>query len=171
MSNKNEFERIRLSFGKVKTDMQEISNLIATNTDNFFQKHQVLAEEVYKLTHGLRDELNNLKLNHKTNPTQKGIKYDSLKEEITFLKKNMNNVIQNNADVYNLLDRIKTNEVGIKELKKRLGTDELEIHLLKERLIEKDYEVKKMKEVNVHMLDVIDDLTQTEQEMLKPTIK
>jgi len=166
MTNKKEFERIRESFGKVKKDMQQISNLIASNTEHFFEKHQGLADEVYKLTHGIRNELNNINHHNNTN-TSTNKEHESLKEEVKFLKQSMNDVIKNNADVYNLLDRIKTNELSIAELKKRLGTDELEIHLLKERLIEKDYEVKKMKEVNVHMLDVIDDLSSTEQEMLE----
>jgi len=127
MTNKKEFERIRQSFGKVKQDMEEISSLITSNTQHFFEKHQGLADEVYKLTHGLRNELNNITHNvNKENSKNK--EYNSLKEEVKFLKEHMNDVMKNNADVYNLLDRIKTNELSIAELKKRLGTDELEIH-------------------------------------------
>ena len=167
MTDKKEFERIRQSFGKVKEDMQNITHLISTNTEDFFQKHKGLANEVYKLTQGLRDELNNIKVNHQTN---KNTNDGPIKEEIKFLKENMQDVLKNNADVYNLLDRIKSNEIGVKDLKKKLGTDELEIHLLKERLIEKDFEVKKMKEINIHMLDVMDDLSNIEEHIISTKI-
>jgi len=162
MSHKEEFEKIRKSFLKVKDDMGHLSGLITNNTDSFFEKHKSLSNEVFMLVNSLKNQIEEIKTkNISTHPEIKEVKND-----VKHLKDHMMDVAKNNADVYAILDRIKSNDVSINELKKRLDTDELEIHLLKERLLEKDFEVKKMKEVNSHMLNVIDELTDIEERIL-----
>jgi DNA repair exonuclease SbcCD ATPase subunit len=163
MSQKEEFSKIKNSFLKVKEDINNLNELIVSNTDNFFQKHNSLSNEVFNLITSLKIEIDKLK----EKKTEKKINNVSdIKEDVKHLKNHMNDIVKNNADVYAILDRIKKNDININDLKKRLDSDELEIHLLKERLLEKDFEVKKMKKVNTHILSVIDEITDIEKKIL-----
>lgn len=162
MSHKEEFNKIKNSFVKVKEDMGKLNDLIVNNTEDFFSHHKKLSDEVMHLSNALKNNLTHHRVEHSNSKD-----HHKLAEDVKHLKNTISDVVKKNVDFYNLFDRMSKNENNLLEVKKRLDADELEIHILKEKLIEKDFEIKKLKEINVHVVKIIDELREVEEKLLK----
>ncbi len=173
MSISYEFSKIRESFRNVKNDMEKITEKINSNYDEFIKNHQDLSNQIQLLSLDLSKKLAKFKLEHLESQNNSKIPQTKeildMKEEIEKLKKEIKHTHKENHKINDTIEQIKQNKKDIQELKTKLGSSELEIHLLKERIIEKDIELKQIKQISSHLLNILDELTSAEIEILNKT--
>lgn len=165
-----EFSKVKDAFKKVKTDMDIITDKIHENYDNFLQEHKLMQENVHNLSNELKKHLDYFKSNHLENidavPKKEILE---IKNEISQLKEELSQTFRKTAEFNDLIFSINDNTSQIKDLKEKIHSNELEIYLLKERLVEKDLELTKMKDTSKHLLDIIDELSRAELDLLNKT--
>lgn len=167
MNTYHEFSKIKDAFSKVREDMSFLVTKVSENYDEFMKNHQKLSNEVSLLSKQLHENLDKLRQDdslHLKNASSSEIEF--LKREIKDLKEEVKNSHKVHFDMTSTIDNVKKNSEDIKDLKDKLRNGELEIYLLKERLLEKDIELKQIKDVNKHMFNLIDELSNIELELI-----
>jgi predicted nucleic acid-binding Zn-ribbon protein len=171
MSNiQNEFSKIKLGFVKVKNDMNYLAEKIHNNYEDFKAHHSRLSEEIKELSINARKNIEILKLKENSEDSNK-IKenkdeINNIKLELKELKNEVHKTREEHKKIENLLSNIKNpssqNSKGIKDLKEKLKSSELEIYLLKEKMNEQDEQLKNIKDINKHLFNIIEELTNAE---------
>lgn len=172
MNIAQEFFKVRHSFGKVKEDMNFISNKISENYDEFMKEHKKLASEVEILTNEIKNNLTKIKQVHLTDTSSYNEKeVHDLKSEMKLLKKEIIEIQKDHSNFASSIEKVSKNKKEIKSLKDKLHSSELELFLLKDKLAEKDVEIKQIKEISRHLYDVVDELSKTELDLVNLTNK
>jgi len=165
-----EFSKVKDAFKKVKTDMDEITDKIYGNYNHFLKEHENMQHEIKKLSKQIQEGLDHFKNNHLKNidsVPQKEIL--DIRKEIADLKLEISKTYHISQEFNDTLELVKRNQGEIKDLKNKIHSNDLEICLLKEKLLEKDLQLTKLKDVNAHMLNIMDELSRTELEILNRT--
>jgi len=165
-----EFSKVKGAFKKVKEDMDEITQKIYDNSNHFLKEHESMQEEIKKLSKQIQEGLDHFKKNHLQNIDSVPPKdILDIKTEISELKLEISKTYHISQDFNDMLESVKRNKSEIKDLKNKMHSNELEICLLKEKLLEKDLQLTKLKDVNAHMLNIMDELSRAELEILNKT--
>lgn len=177
-----ELSKIRDAFIRVRNDMNFLSQNIMTHYDEHKKNHSLLSEELSKLSDEVRNYIqehknsfnshlsSESKLDYKPEVSKKHL--HDLKDSIRDLKKELSHVQKEHLQLIGLVEKIDKSKVDtgdFKELENKYRSTELELHLLKEKLSKKDVEIETLKEVNNKMFSIIDELTNTELELLEAT--
>lgn len=167
-----EFSKIRGSFDNVKNDMKTITDKINVNYDEFVSSHSALTNQIGELSKNVIEVLAHFKTNHlntekKMAPT---VELLELKSQIKELKKEIVKIQNQNHKINNTVSDLKKKDTDLKQIKKSLESSDLEIFLLKERVSEKDTEIIQLKNISKHMLQVMDELSKMEIDILNKTL-
>ena len=172
-----EFSRVKGAFKKVRNDMDEITEQIYENYNHFVKQHEGMQDEIKKLSKEIKEGLLHFNDNHLKNIDSVSHKEIlDISKELSDLKKEISQTYHKSREFNDMLELVKKNkkslddnEKNMRDLKDKVRTNELEIYLLKEKLAEKDLQLHKLKDVNKHMLDIIDDISRAEIEILNKT--
>lgn len=165
-----EFSKIKESFKRVKEDMIIIENKINSNYDDFLNSHKVFKKELNIITDNLKQKLDFFKLNHLDGSNNNGNfghkNLLDIKAEISNLKKQMQVILDQNYKINQVLQKKNLEEDKYNILSNKVKSCELEVFLLKEKLAENEFNLKQLKETNLKILNLIEDLSKTESEIM-----
>lgn len=166
-----EFSKIKDAFAKVKADTNFISKKISENYENFMREHYKLTQEVKTLANEIKVHSDFIKENHlseDSNVSEKEL--EDLKYIVKDLKKEIKSTQKENSKIHKVVEELKKGSSNYKELKEKLQSNELEIYLLKEKLNERDQEMAQMKEVNIHLFNLVSELSKLEIDLEKKSL-
>lgn len=171
MNVAQEFSRVKESFRRVREDMSVLKDKITENYDDFREKHNGLVREVDELSSFVKENVLAFKNSSKSSVGQGGLKdFLDLSSEVKSLKAEISAILRHNKEIFSFVEDLRDERSEVGFLKKRVKSSELEIALLKEKMFEKDLEIKKMKDVNARIVQVLDELSSVEIDILNKRV-
>ncbi len=151
---KKEFEKIRDAFKKVRKDIERLNLMITESSGLFKEDYAKVMKEIEDIKKGL----NGLKGEAIVNGYKK--EFEEIKAEVDEIKRAHDKFCE-------IIDKVYEHDKQLKDFDYRLNSSELEIFLLKEKLKEKEKMVEKFKEDTKLLLEVVQDLAELEEKLIK----